>query len=68
MLVLDVSGMKGEACAKTVQEALSARDPDAVVVVSQNAGRVSLDTRLTAEEAVEAITGAGYGATFAFSA
>lgn len=67
MLVLDVSGMKGLDCAKKVQEAISAKDPDATVVVSQNAGRVSADTRLSPEEAVEAVKGAGYGAVFAFS-
>lgn len=68
MLVLDVSGMKGEACARKVQEALSAADPEATVVVSQNAGRVSLDTSLTADQAVETVKSAGYGAVFAFNA
>ena len=68
MLVLDVSGMKGLDCAKKVQEAISAKDPDATVVVSQNAGRVSMDTKLSADEAVEAVTGAGYRAIFAFTA
>lgn len=69
MLVLDVSGMKGLDCAKKVQEAISAKDPGATVVVSQNAGRVSIDTSLiTADEAVEAVKGAGYGAMFAFTA
>ena len=68
MLVFDVSGMKGLDCAKKVQEAISAQDPDATVVVSQNAGRVSADTRLSADEAVAAIRDAGYGASFAFAA
>ncbi|PZQ16102.1 MAG: heavy metal transporter [Ancylobacter novellus] len=68
MIVLDVSGMKGEACAKKVQEAVSARDPAATVVVSQNAGRLSADTTLSPDEAVEAVRSAGYGAVFAFKA
>ena len=67
MLVLDVSGMKGLDCAKKVQEAISAKDPDATVVVSQNAGRVSADTTLAPEEAVAAVNAAGYRAVFAFS-
>lgn len=68
MLVLDVSGMKGLDCAKKVQEAISARDPEATVVVSQNAGRVSIDSGISAEDAVAAVESAGYRAAFAFSA
>lgn len=67
MFVLDVSGMTGEPCARAVQEAISARDPDAVVVVMRVAGRVSLHTRLSPDEAMAVVRDAGYGASFAFA-
>lgn len=65
MIVLDVAGMTCDGCSKSVQTAISARDPDAVVVVNRVAGRVSADTSLTAEEAVAAIEAAGYDAQVA---
>ncbi|WP_020186432.1 cation transporter [Methylopila sp. 73B] len=65
MIVLDVSGMTCDGCSKSVQSALSARDPDAVVVVNRMAGRVSADTTLSAEEAIAAIEAAGYDAQLA---
>jgi copper chaperone CopZ len=68
VIVLDVTGMKSDACCERIQQAISARDADAVVVIMRAAGRVSLDARLTSDQAVETIRAAGYGATLAFAA
>ncbi|GLK78769.1 heavy-metal-associated domain-containing protein [Methylopila turkensis] len=62
MIVLDVEGMTCDGCSKAVQNAIAARDADAVVVVNRIAGRVSADTKLSAEEAAAAVRDAGYDA------
>ncbi|HVI30050.1 heavy-metal-associated domain-containing protein [Hansschlegelia sp.] len=62
MVTLEVSGMVCEGCAKSVRQAIAAKDPAAVVRVSRESGRVEAETSLSPEEAAAAVAAAGYEA------
>jgi copper chaperone CopZ len=67
MLTLNVTGMTCEGCVKSVRRAILAQDPDAVVTVERETGRVSAKTRLSQDEAIRAVADAGYEAQAAAS-
>ena len=62
MVTLEVSGMVCEGCEKSVRQAITGKDPGAVVTVSRETGRVEAETRLSAEEAATAVAAAGFEA------
>jgi copper chaperone len=62
---LNVQGMTCAHCAKTITEALQARDPAADVQVKLNGGEVRVSSSLTSDALIIAIAEAGYGAGLA---
>lgn len=67
-IVFDVLGMRSDDCCRRIQEAISAKDPDAVVVAMRGAGRLSIDSTLEPEDLAATVKQAGYAAAFAFKA
>ncbi|VVE42761.1 heavy metal transporter [Pandoraea pneumonica] len=57
---VQVEGMSCGHCVKAVTRAITERDADAKVNVDLGAGRVDVDSDLSAEEVTAAIVDAGY--------
>lgn len=62
---LDVQGMTCGHCVKAVTAAIAALDPAARVQVDLAAGRVDIDGRLDAAQAIAALAAKGYPAALA---
>ena len=60
MLSLKVSGMTCGGCIKAVTKAIQAQDPQAMVQVDLASQMVNLETSMTAAQASQIITDAGF--------
>jgi copper chaperone len=65
MQVFTVQGMSCGHCVKAITQALQARDPAASVRVDLGAREVGVESSLSAEEVLAAITEEGYDAKLA---
>ncbi|MBK5516238.1 heavy-metal-associated domain-containing protein [Pseudomonas sp. TH10] len=65
MQVFNVQGMSCGHCVKAITQALQARDPAASVRVDLGAREVGVESSLSAEEVLAAITEEGYDAKLA---
>ncbi|MGY1954110.1 heavy-metal-associated domain-containing protein [Pseudomonas pergaminensis] len=65
MQVFSVEGMTCGHCVRAVTQALQGKDPAASVKVDLAAKEVGVESRLSAEEVIEAITEEGYSAKLA---
>ena len=65
MQVFNVQGMSCGHCVKAITQALQARDPAASVRVDLGAREVGVESSLSAEEVLAAITEEGYEAKLA---
>lgn len=61
MQVFNVEGMSCGHCVKAITEALQAKDPAASVRIDLAAKEVGVETVLTADQVIAAITEEGYG-------
>jgi copper chaperone len=62
MQVFNVQGMSCGHCVKAITQALQAKDPAASVRVDLAAGEVGVESALTTEQVIAAITEEGYDA------
>jgi copper chaperone len=62
MIELDVTGMSCGGCAASVTKAIVRLDVEAKVDVDLSSGRVRVEGRMTPQQAVAAIEGAGFSA------
>ncbi|AHZ69866.1 MULTISPECIES: cation transporter [Pseudomonas] len=65
MQVFNVQGMSCGHCVKAITQALQAKDPAASVRVDLAAGEVGVESALTTEQVIAAITEEGYDAKLA---
>ncbi|MGB5830152.1 MAG: cation transporter [Pseudomonas mandelii] len=65
MQVFNVQGMSCGHCVKAITQALEAKDPAASVRVDLAAGEVGVESALTTEQVIAAITEEGYDAKLA---
>lgn len=65
MQVLSVEGMTCGHCVRAVTQAVQSQDPAASVKVDLAAKEVGVDSRLSAEQVIAAITEEGYSAKLA---
>ena len=65
MQVFNVQGMSCGHCVKAITQALQAKDPAASVRVDLAAGEVGVESALTTEQVIAAITEEGYSAKLA---
>jgi copper chaperone len=65
MQVFNVQGMSCGHCVKAITQALQAKDPAASVRVDLAAKEVGVESALTAEQVIAAITEEGYDAKLA---
>jgi copper chaperone len=65
MQVFNVEGMSCGHCVKAITQAVQARDPAASVRVDLAAKEVGVESALTAQQVIEAISEEGYGAKLA---
>ncbi|PJK34968.1 copper resistance protein CopZ [Pseudomonas sp. S10E 269] len=65
MQVFSVEGMTCGHCVRAVTQALQGKDPAASVKVDLAAKEVGIESRLSAEEVIKAITEEGYSAKLA---
>lgn len=65
MQVFNVEGMSCGHCVKAITQAVQAKDPAASVRVDLAAREVGVESALTAEQVIEAISEEGYGAKLA---
>ncbi|AQT92353.1 MULTISPECIES: heavy-metal-associated domain-containing protein [Pseudomonas] len=65
MQVFSVEGMTCGHCVRAVTQALQGKDPAASVKVDLAAKEVGVESRLSAEQVIEAITEEGYSAKLA---
>ncbi|RON58370.1 cation transporter [Pseudomonas frederiksbergensis] len=65
MQVFNVQGMSCGHCVKAITQAVQAKDPAASVRVDLAAKEVGVDSALTAEQVIAAITEEGYDAKVA---
>ncbi|MDO9329342.1 MAG: cation transporter [Pseudomonas sp.] len=65
MQVFNVQGMSCGHCVKAITQALQAKDPAASVRVDLAAGEVGVESALTPEQVIAAITEEGYDAKLA---
>jgi copper chaperone len=65
MQVFNVQGMSCGHCVKTITQALQAKDPAASVRIDLAANEVGVESALTAEQVIAAITEEGYEAKVA---
>jgi copper chaperone len=63
--VFNVQGMSCGHCVKAITQALQAKDPAASVRVDLAAGEVGVESALTTEQVIAAITEEGYDAKLA---
>jgi copper chaperone CopZ len=63
MVILNVTGMTCEGCAKAVERIIKTQDPQATVTVDLGSGRVEARTAVPPAALAQAIEAAGYGAT-----
>ncbi|CAN7244467.1 MULTISPECIES: heavy-metal-associated domain-containing protein [unclassified Pseudomonas] len=61
MQVFNVEGMSCGHCVKAITEALQAKDPAASVRIDLAAKEVGVESALTADQVIAAITEEGYG-------
>jgi copper chaperone len=61
MQVFNVEGMSCGHCVKAITQAVQAKDPAASVRVDLNAREVGVESALTAQQVIEAISEEGYG-------
>ena len=65
MQVFNVEGMSCGHCVKAITQAVQARDPAASVRVDLAAREVGVESALSAEQVIEAISEEGYGVKLA---
>lgn len=65
MQVFNVEGMSCGHCVKAITQALQAKDPAASVRVDLAAREVGVESALTTEQVIEAISEEGYGVKLA---
>jgi copper chaperone len=65
MQVFNVEGMSCGHCVKAITQAVQAKDPAASVRVDLAAREVGVESALTAQQVIEAISEEGYGAKLA---
>nr|WP_314531738.1 cation transporter [uncultured Pseudomonas sp.] len=65
MQVFSVEGMTCGHCVRAVTQAVQSQDPAASVKVDLAAKEVGVESRLSAEQVIEAITEEGYSVKFA---
>ncbi|AMN78726.1 heavy-metal-associated domain-containing protein [Pseudomonas azotoformans] len=65
MQVFSVEGMTCGHCVRAVTQAVQSKDPAASVKVDLAAKEVGVESRLSAEQVIEAITEEGYSAKLA---
>ncbi|PMZ53282.1 copper resistance protein CopZ [Pseudomonas sp. GW247-3R2A] len=65
MQVFNVQGMSCGHCVKAITQALQAKDPATSVRVDLAAGEVGVESALTTEQVIAAITEEGYDAKLA---
>ncbi|MEX5548935.1 cation transporter [Pseudomonas pergaminensis] len=65
MQVFSVKGMTCGHCVRAVTQAVQSQDPAASVKVDLAAAEVGVESRLSAEQVIEAITEEGYSAKLA---
>ncbi|PBJ08806.1 MULTISPECIES: heavy-metal-associated domain-containing protein [unclassified Pseudomonas] len=65
MQVFNVEGMSCGHCVKAITQAVQAKDPAASVRVDLAAKEVGVESALTAQQVIEAISEEGYGAKLA---
>ncbi|KQZ94935.1 MULTISPECIES: cation transporter [unclassified Pseudomonas] len=65
MQVFNVEGMSCGHCVRAITEAVQAKDPAASVRVDLAAKEVGVESALTAQQVIEAISEEGYGAKLA---
>ncbi|WP_130905771.1 cation transporter [Pseudomonas sp. Sample_22] len=65
MQVFNVEGMSCGHCVRAITEAVQAKDPAASVRVDLAAREVGVESALTAQQVIEAISEEGYGAKLA---
>jgi copper chaperone len=63
--VFNVEGMSCGHCVKAITQAVQAKDPTASVRVDLAAREVGVESALTAQQVIEAISEEGYGAKLA---
>ncbi|MNG27070.1 Copper chaperone CopZ [compost metagenome] len=61
MQVFNVEGMSCGHCVKAITQAVQSKDPAASVHVDLNARKVGVESALTAQQVIEAISEEGYG-------
>ena len=62
-MLFDVDAISTEQCGTTIKNAILARDPTATVVVSTDDKRVRVEGLLTEQQAIDALSAAGYPAS-----
>jgi len=63
MIELDVTGMSCGGCVASVTKAIQRLDAGAKVEVDLTTGRVKIEAQMQPQQAIEAVEGAGFGAT-----